>query len=110
MGASFSRRHAPVSTAERDGLIAFGRGGFCLNFKVVVDVDQKIGLALEFTADRQTMIGQGNVRWVDHAEAKIGVEINHLEGKSCAWFANLAEQTEGGAFIPQDCTAAKRSG
>jgi len=95
-----------VATAERDGLIAFGRGGFCLSSKVVATVDQEIGLALDFTADRQTMIGHGSVRWVDHGEAKIGVQINHLEGQSCVWFANLAERAEVVTFIPRDCTAA----
>jgi CheY-like chemotaxis protein len=99
-----------VAAAERDGLIAFGRGGFCLNSKVVADVDQEIGLALGFTADRQTMIGHGSVRWIAQGEAKIGVQINHLEGQSCAWFANLAEKTEAGAFIPRDCIAAKLTG
>jgi len=92
---------ASVSAARQQGLIAFGRGGFCVRSTLVVQVDKPIGLRLAFETDHQALIGQGIVRWIAPHEAQIGVEITYVDDAQRSWVARLAERDELVAFIPR---------
>jgi CheY-like chemotaxis protein len=92
-----------LTAARRQGLIAFGRGGFCIRSGLRAQADTPIGLRLEFDAEGQALIGQGIVRWAEPREAQIGVEIAYIEDAHRAWVAELAERNESMSFIPRTC-------
>ena len=87
--------------ARERGLIAFGRGGVCLRSTVAAPVDRPIALHLEFAADRLALVGQGIVRWADHRDDQIGIEIVHVDDAHRGWVARLAEQNDSMSFIPR---------
>lgn len=90
-----------LSLAREQGLIAFGRGGFCVRSTLAAQVDQPIALNLAFAADRLALVGQGIVRWLDHREHQIGIEIVHVDDAHRSWVARLAEQDRSKSFIPR---------
>lgn len=92
---------ASVAAARQQGLIAFGRGGFCVRSDLAARVGTRVRLQLEFTADAHALIGQGVVRWTDPREEQIGVEITYVDDAQCAWVAALTERAAPAAFIPK---------
>jgi len=94
-----------LSDAKEQELIAFGRGGLCARCDIAAKVEDAIGLDLEFTADKLGLIGQGIVRWIDRADAQIGIEITYVEDAHRAWVAELAKRNELAAFIPRSSSS-----
>jgi CheY-like chemotaxis protein len=91
--------------ARRQGLIAFGRGGFCIRSGLAVQIDEPILLHVEFAADRRALVGQGIVRWAEPADEQIGIEITYVDDPHRAWVAQLAERNESMSFIPRSSAA-----
>ena len=96
---------ASLSAATQEGLIAFGRGGFCLRSVVAAQTGGAIGLRLEFKADGHVLAGQGVVRWVARQEEQIGIEIVSVDEADRAWVAGVAERNETISFIPRTSSA-----
>lgn len=99
--AVLDARFPSLSAARQQGLIAFGRGGFCLRSNRFLQVGKPVGLRLEFEADRHALIGQGVVRWMERRDEQIGIEIAYVDDAQRAWFAQLAESDESASFIPR---------
>lgn len=89
-----------LASALTRGLIAFGRGGFCIN-SILQLAEGPVNLLLEFQADQRKVTGQGIVRWTDFAEAQIGVEITHINDDNRSWILSLAEPNRTASFIPR---------
>jgi CheY-like chemotaxis protein len=89
-----------LDSALTRGLIAFGRGGFCVKSALQLD-EGPVNLLLEFQADQRKVTGQGIVRWTDVAEAQIGVEITHINDDNRPWILSLAVPNQTGSFIPR---------
>lgn len=95
-----------LAAARRDGLLALGRGGFCIRAKVAADVDEMIGIALSFAHEQRCVTGRGVLRWVDSKEGLAGVEIMQVQDADRAWVVDLAAQVPvSGPFIPRQCHA-----
>jgi CheY-like chemotaxis protein len=89
-----------LAAALTRGLIAFGRGGFCIHSTLQL-AEGPVDLLLDFHADHRRVTGQGIVRWSDFAEAQIGVEITHLDDASRPWILSLTEPNKSASFIPR---------
>ena len=89
-----------LATALTRGLIAFGRGGFCI-YSTLQLVEGPVDLLLDFRADHRVVTGHGIVRWTDFAEAQIGVEITHLDEVYRPWILSLTEPNKSASFIPR---------
>jgi CheY-like chemotaxis protein len=87
------------------GLIAFGRGGFCVRSAFVAQVDEAIKLCLEFKADRRLLVGQGVVRWRVRQEEQIGIEITYIDEANRASVVGLLERNRTASFIPRNSYA-----
>lgn len=101
-----------LATALTRGLIAFGRGGFCI-YSTLQLAERPVDLLLDFGADQCVVTGQGIVRWIDLAEAQIGVEITHIDDANRPWMLRLTEPNKSVSFIPRtsftECTLARRA-
>jgi CheY-like chemotaxis protein len=91
-----------LSIARERGLIVFGRGGFCIRSSIPMSAGDPIALRLVFEADHLALVGHGIARWTDHSNEQIGIEIIHVEGDDCAWFAEAAKSNGSMSFIPRD--------
>jgi CheY-like chemotaxis protein len=89
-----------LASALNCGLIAFGRGGFCV-YSTLQLAEGPVDLHLGFKADQRNVAGQGIVRWSDFAEAQIGVEITHIDDDNRPWILSLAEPNQSASFIPR---------
>ena len=89
-----------LATALTRGLIAFGRGGFCI-YSTLQLAEGPVDLLLDFGADQCVVTGQGIVRWNDLAEAQIGVEITHIDDANRPWMLSLTEPNKSVSFIPR---------
>jgi hypothetical protein len=89
-----------LSAALTRGLIAFGRGGFCV-YSTLQLAEGPVDLQLGFKADQRKVTGQGIVRWTDFAEAQIGVEIAHIDDDNRPWILSLIEPNQSASFIPR---------
>jgi CheY-like chemotaxis protein len=94
-----------LPNALGDGMIAFGRGGFCLHSSLAAHDDEPIALNLTFEAEHRALRGQGIVRWTDCASSLIGIELTYLERADCAWFVELTCHEDIRSFIPGRCAA-----
>jgi len=93
-----------VATALREGLLAFGRGGFCIHSNLELR-EGPVDLSLDFKQDHRRVRGQGKVRWTAPAEAQIGVEITHIDDPNRSWILGLTSSNEILSFIPRSTTA-----
>jgi len=89
-----------LSSALTRGLIAFGRGGFCI-YSTLQLVEGPVHLLLDFRHDDRRVTGRGIVRWSDFAEAQIGVEITHIDDGNRPWILSLTEPNQSASFIPR---------
>lgn len=94
-----------LGAALKRGLIAFGRGGFCLS-SITGFSQGGVRLAVDFQQDHQDVVGDGIVRWVERNEQMIGVEIISLEDSCRKWVAGLATENRTRSFIPRTARAA----
>ena len=94
-----------LAAALKRGLIAFGRGGFCLS-SITGFSQGGVRLAVDFQQDQKDVVGDGIVRWVEKYEQMIGVEIISLEESCREWVAGLAAENKTGSFIPRTARAA----
>jgi CheY-like chemotaxis protein len=90
-----------LATARQQGLIAFGRGGFCVRSRLAVGVTNPIQLDLDFKGDGRALIGQGIVRWTEPREEQIGIEITFVEDAYRAWVVDMTECDGSLSFIPR---------
>jgi two-component system, chemotaxis family, chemotaxis protein CheY len=93
-----------LASALTSGLIAFGRGGFCI-YSTLQLVEGPVDLLLDFQADQRKVTGRGIVRWTDFAEAQLGIEITHLDDGNRPWILSLTEPNHSASFIPRTCFA-----
>lgn len=92
---------ASVKAALEQDQIAFGHGGICIRSLSTAQAGETIRLSVEFTADSQTLAGQGIVRWTAQPEEQIGIEITFIDDENRAWAVDLAERHNSMSFIPR---------
>ncbi len=89
-----------LAPALTRGLLAFGRGGFCI-YSTLQLLEGPVDLLLDFHADHRRVTGQGIVRWSDLAEGQIGIEIIHIDDANRSWILSLTEPNKSASFIPR---------
>jgi CheY-like chemotaxis protein len=89
-----------LAKALSEGLLAFGRGGFCIRSTLNLR-EGPVDLLLDFETDKRRVTGQGIVRWIAAAKAEIGVEITHIDDDNRAWIVSLTEPNKSHSFIPR---------
>jgi DNA-binding response OmpR family regulator len=94
-----------LASTLRQGLLALGRGGFCIKSTQRL-AEGRVDLLLEFRVDKRKVTGQGIVRWIDSAEAQIGVEITYIDEPNRAWILSMTEPNTSISFIPRTSTGA----
>lgn len=94
-----------LAGALSQGLLALGRGGFCINSTQRL-AEGPVDLLLDFKADKRKVIGQGIVRWTTSPAAQIGVEITYIDERNRAWVLSLTGPNTSLSFIPRTSTAA----
>ncbi|MCX7364624.1 MAG: response regulator [Alphaproteobacteria bacterium] len=98
---TLSARFESLPAAQREGLIAFGSGGFCIRSGFAAAPGQAIGLDIAFDDGGQALKGQGIVRWLQPGEQQVGVEISYVDDENRGWVAALAARNESRSFIPR---------
>jgi len=88
-----------VSEAVARGIIAFGHGGFCVQSMLALH-EGPVRLAIEFTKEHRTILGEGRVRWYDTREQLAGVEIISLDANCRDWVYRLTAANPTVSFIP----------
>jgi len=94
-----------LAASLKRGLIAFGRGGFCVSSNTGFS-QGRVRLAVDFQQDHKDVVGDGIVRWVEKNEQMIGVEIISLEESCRKWVAGSATENQTRSFIPRTARAA----
>jgi CheY-like chemotaxis protein len=89
-----------LAVALSQGLLALGRGGFCIHSTLKL-AEGPVDLLLDFKVDKRTVTGQGIVRWTTSPEAKIGVEITYIDDANRAWMISLTGPNTSLSFIPR---------
>jgi CheY-like chemotaxis protein len=89
-----------LAAALTRGLIAFGRGGFCI-YSTLQLLEGPVDLLLDFHDDHRRVTGRGIVCWTDFADGQIGVEITHIEDANRPWILSLTEPNKSASFIPR---------
>jgi|ERR1051326_404088 CheY-like chemotaxis protein len=97
-----------VSQAVEQGLIAFGRGGFCFQTEVLHQ-EGLVRLAIDFERDQQSIRGEGHVRWCCTHEGRMGVEITALEPSCREWVHGLTQANPTLSYIPANTASAASS-
>jgi CheY-like chemotaxis protein len=97
-----------VSEAVEQGLIAFGRGGFCIQSDLSLP-EGPVRLAVEFAAERKSISGEGQVRWCEAGERRMGVEITSLRATCRDWVSDLTAANPTLSFIPSSTRARGQS-
>lgn len=95
-----------LSHALHDGLIAFGRGGFCVQSHLALK-EAPARLALYFAAEKKMISGYGFVRWTAAAEEQIGVELEYLDDPCRDWVCGLTADNPTCSFIPSSSRVAQ---
>ena len=90
-----------VSQAVEQGLISFGRGGFCIHCDLPVE-EGPVKLAIDFASDRKTISGEGFVRWREPNKRQLGVEITSLDSICRDWVCQVSRANPTLSFIPAD--------
>lgn len=94
-----------LAGALSQGLLALGRGGFCVQSTLKLS-EGPVDLLLEFKVDKRKVTGQGVVRWITTPEAEIGVEITYIDDHNRAWMLSLTGPNKSLSFIPRTTRAA----
>jgi DNA-binding response OmpR family regulator len=94
-----------LAAALSQGLLALGRGGFCVQSTLKLS-EGPVDLLLEFKVDKRKVTGQGVVRWTTIPEAEIGVEITYIDDRNRAWMLSLTAPNKSLSFIPRTTRAA----
>jgi two-component system chemotaxis response regulator CheY len=89
-----------LAAALSQGLLAFGRGGFCIHSTLDLE-EGPVELLLDFAADQRRVTGQGMVHWKASAEAQLGVEITYIDANNLAWVLSLTAPNRSLSFIPR---------
>jgi CheY-like chemotaxis protein len=89
-----------LAAALSQGLLALGRGGFCIHSTLKL-AEGPVDLLLDFKVDKRTVTGQGIVRWTTSPEAEIGVEITYIDDTNRAWMISLTGPNTSLSFIPR---------
>jgi CheY-like chemotaxis protein len=89
-----------VSDAIEQGLIEFGRGGFCLHYSSPIK-EGPVRFDLEFEGEKASFRGHGLVRWVDSNEHLLGVEILSLDESCRGRATEMIAVNAGSAYIPR---------
>jgi two-component system, chemotaxis family, chemotaxis protein CheY len=89
-----------LSSALTRGLIAFGRGGFCI-YSTLQLVEGPVDLLLDFHAEHRRVTGQGIVRWASPEESMLGVEITSIDPANLPWILSLTAPDRSLSFIPR---------
>jgi CheY-like chemotaxis protein len=87
------------------GLLAWGRGGFCIHSTVEL-AQGPVDLVLDFKVDKRRVTGQGIVRWTTAPEAEVGVEITYIDDINRAWVLGITGPNTSLSFIPRTTTVA----
>ena len=90
-----------LSSAIEQGLVGFGRGGFCIHTKLEAKEDENVGIGLKFGGDPASFSGQGIIRWVARHEQLVGVEISYVRDADRTWVVEVARQNVTNSFIPR---------
>jgi len=93
-----------LATALRQGLLAFGCGGFCIHSTLELG-EVPVDLRLDFAADGRRVTGHGIVRWTAPAESLAGVEILDIDDNNRAWILALTQANPFQSFIPRTTLA-----
>jgi CheY-like chemotaxis protein len=93
-----SRSFASLAAALEEHRIAFGRGGFCMEAGRF-PAEGPVNIELIFEADEYVISGQGIVRWLDHQDDLMGIELTYVAEASRARVIELAEAAS--SFIPR---------
>ena len=88
--------------ALSQGLLALGRGGFCVQSTLKL-AEGPVDLVLDFQVDQRKVTGQGVVRWTTSPEGQIGVEITYIDEQNRAWMIGLTAPNQSVSFIPRTC-------
>jgi CheY-like chemotaxis protein len=110
----FHSGNRPTLNAEFESLqsawanknIAFGRGGFCLKSDAMFPDDSGVEFHLTFQGDRQSLVGQGIVRWSSQKDQAVGIEIDRVQENGRPWLAHLTRENKTLSFIPRTPDAA----
>ncbi len=89
-----------LASALDRGLLAFGRGGFCI-YSTLQFPEGPVDLQLDFQAEQRKVTGRGIVRWSDFAEAQIGIEFTYPPEDARSWILSLTEPNLPSSFIPR---------
>ncbi|SRR6266849_3278016 len=89
-----------LAEALSEGLLAFGRAGFCIHSTLNLR-EGPVNLLLIFEADKRKVIGRGIVRWIAPTKAEIGVEITYIDDDNRAWIISLTGPNKSLSFIPR---------
>lgn len=93
-----SRSFTSLEKAQREYSIAFGHGGFCIKTSELLE-HGPVNIELTFREERCVLVGQGIVRWLEHREGLIGIELTYIDEGSHARVVELAERSV--SFIPR---------
>ena len=93
-----SRSFASLAEAQRECLIAFGRGGLCMNAGGFL-MEGPINIELTFRADDYILSGQGIIRWLAHQDDQIGIELTYVTEASRARLIEVVQPAV--SFIPR---------
>lgn len=88
-----------VATAVERGLIAFGRGGFCLQSALPCR-EGPVWFELEFQSE-MVLSGNGEIRWTHAEEELAGVEICGLDEECREQAGRLIRTCAGNSYIPR---------
>jgi len=91
-----------LAGALSQGLLALGRGGFCVQSTLKL-AEGPVDLVLDFQVDQRKVTGQGVVRWTTSPEAEIGVEITYIDEQNREWMIGLTAPNQSVSFIPRTC-------
>jgi CheY-like chemotaxis protein len=94
-----------LAAALSEGLLALGRGGFCINSTLKL-AEGPVDLTLDFKLDKRRVTGQGIIRWTTYPEAHVGVEITYIDEHNRAWLLSITEPNASVSFIPRTTTVA----
>lgn len=95
-----------LADAISRGFIALGRGGLCIASSSYLP-GVCVPLNLRFAADRQSIVGQGVVRWSDCDQQRMGVEIAYLEEDCREWVIRLLAGVALPSFIPRETSVTR---
>ena len=99
-GPSITAAFASLQSAREQRLIAFGRGGFCLQSELMIADDTRVNFDVSFQSEQQVVRGQGTLRWTSPEEHCIGIEIARVQD-GLEQIVHLCGQNSSLSFIPR---------